>query len=106
AQLINPNVNLTKGYESWNASVNSGSYKLYLMDKTSYNYTFSDLFNVSNNDPIWEIYYFPNTFADVSFDVPINVSMGSYLAITWSYRDSNVDLTKKSLPWAVTVDAG
>ncbi|CAG8817781.1 6960_t:CDS:2, partial [Racocetra persica] len=67
-------------------------------------------------------------FDGVRFDVPINISMGSYLAITWSYSgtqsrlnvlgimilqisniliiDSNVDFTKKSLLWAVTVDAG
>ncbi|CAG8846936.1 10742_t:CDS:2, partial [Racocetra persica] len=137
--IIDYNVDLTKLNENWTVSVNPGKYKLYMMDKTSYNYTLSDIFTISNNNQT----RFSNSYNNepssstpnnppsssnlegVTFDAPQNLTMGSNIAITWSYSgtqsrlavlgimhsqnsdiqiiDSNVDLTKKSQPWAVTV---
>ncbi|CAG8503230.1 3596_t:CDS:2 [Racocetra fulgida] len=140
--IINYNVDLTKLNESWTVSVNPGNYKLYMMDRASYNYTLSDVFTISNNNqtrfsnsnnnqPSSSAPNNPpssSSIEGVTFDAPLNVSMGSNIAITWSYSgtqsklavlgimnsqnsniqiiDSNVDLTKKSQPWAVTVGAG
>ncbi|CAG8815180.1 81_t:CDS:2, partial [Racocetra persica] len=47
--VIDTYVDLTKGSETWVVSVGAGSYKLFLMDQTSYNYYYSNTFTVSGN---------------------------------------------------------
>ncbi|CAG8752186.1 2608_t:CDS:1, partial [Racocetra fulgida] len=55
--VIDTNVDLTKGSQPWAVSVVAGSYKLFLMDQTSYNYYYSNTFTVTagsgpqNNSP-------------------------------------------------------
>ncbi|CAG8821979.1 12021_t:CDS:2, partial [Racocetra persica] len=80
-------------------TITPGDYKLYMMDKTSYNYTFSEIFTISNNN---QFSYATNNsttpnnppssnppsasnLEGVLFDAPLNVTAGSNIAITWSY---------------------
>ncbi|KAF0389749.1 hypothetical protein F8M41_010884, partial [Gigaspora margarita] len=68
--VIDSNVDLTKQSENWIVFVGPGSYRLYIMDGTSYSYTYSNLFTVSNsgskNNPTQVNYPPPSTQSDPS----------------------------------------
>ncbi|CAG8725744.1 45501_t:CDS:2 [Gigaspora margarita] len=68
--VIDNNVDLTKQSKNWFVFVETGSYRLYIMDETSHSYTYSNLFTVSNsgskNNPTQVNYPPPSTQSDPS----------------------------------------